>query len=161
MAKSDWVIPNAILIPALNRWKRETKRGFDTLVTYDSEKIRQWCGSAYGHIPTDDIKNRAISLRKSGKLERNMGHPPGKNAKDKLEKSANPEYEAYLNSNEWKKLRAQAIKRDKACRLCNSQNRLEVHHRCYPEPPIELTDSLDNLTTLCRKHHKWFHENEC
>lgn len=64
-------------------------------------------------------------------------------------------YQEYLQSPEWKALRRRAIDRDGGrCRLCNSNKRLEVHHRTYTrflgEEPIE------NLTTLCYRCHKLY-----
>lgn len=61
-------------------------------------------------------------------------------------------YEDYIASSAWRRLREQAIERDgERCRTCNSGEELEVHHRYYPN---ELgTESLDALTTLCRSCH--------
>ncbi len=66
------------------------------------------------------------------------------------------EYDAYLHSSVWQEKREKALTRDgHRCRLCNSSNRLNVHHRCYPK--ILGTEPLEDLITLCMKCHEKFH----
>lgn len=63
-------------------------------------------------------------------------------------------YEQYIASSKWKKLRDQAVERDKICQTCGddgTNHRLEVHHRKYPKEWDE--DSLDHLITLCAECH--------
>jgi hypothetical protein len=64
-------------------------------------------------------------------------------------------YADYLHSPEWQTLRQRAIERDgKRCRICNSNKRLEVHHRVYVWDVNH--DPIDDLTTLCYRCHKLF-----
>lgn len=61
-------------------------------------------------------------------------------------------YEEYLLSPEWK---AKADERKRLdgyqCRICESKERLECHHRTY----IRLYDErIEDLTTLCNPHHR-------
>jgi len=65
------------------------------------------------------------------------------------------DYDKYLKSKAWQKLKQQAIDRDKCCRLCSSTKYLHVHHRKYSRFGSE---SVDDLTTLCRKCHDMFHK---
>jgi len=61
-------------------------------------------------------------------------------------------YQDYLESRGWKLLRLAAIIRDRyKCRCCNRQNYLQVHHLRYPANLGD--DSVDNLVTMCAKHH--------
>ena len=70
----------------------------------------------------------------------------------KERKKAADSYALYINSPQWKQLREKALARDGGrCRLCDSKTRLEVHHRAYPKSWGD--DSLDNLTTLCKRCH--------
>ncbi len=63
-------------------------------------------------------------------------------------------YDAYIRSEAWKALRRKAIERDEhRCRICDSVDDLEVHHRRYPEGGSWDTDCLDALTTLCHDCH--------
>lgn len=63
-------------------------------------------------------------------------------------------YQAYVLSGEWRALRAKALERDGGrCRLCDSAENLDVHHRRYPRGNRWDLDSLDALTTLCRACH--------
>lgn len=62
-------------------------------------------------------------------------------------------YEDYLRSSRWKALRNEAMARDNGrCRLCNRQNRLQVHHRVYPAQ--WGGEAVDDLTTLCDDCHE-------
>jgi hypothetical protein len=61
-------------------------------------------------------------------------------------------YQEYLLSDTWKALRDRALVRAAhRCQLCNSDKRLEVHHRCYTQPLG--TEPIDDLTVLCRRCH--------
>lgn len=65
-------------------------------------------------------------------------------------------YRDYLRSWVWRSKRARAIRRaDHACQLCNAHERLEVHHREYPQHFGQEPD--DDLTVLCRVCHGTFH----
>lgn len=62
---------------------------------------------------------------------------------------------------EYKKARAAARKRDGyKCRICNSKIKLQVHHvKKYADYPI-LRNTVDNLITLCKRHHRSMWGNE-
>jgi hypothetical protein len=61
-------------------------------------------------------------------------------------------YQDYLRSPEWQNKRTWALKwADYRCQVCNSPDRLEVHHRTYQNLGQELPG---DLTVLCHKHHK-------
>lgn len=66
-------------------------------------------------------------------------------------------YHDYIRSDQWAKLRKRAIFRDGfKCRVCPSQKALQVHHVAYPSKWDD--DNLDNLITLCPKHHRYRHD---
>jgi hypothetical protein len=60
-------------------------------------------------------------------------------------------YEAYLLSPEW---RAKADERKRMdghrCRICNSPEHLEIHHRTYDRI---FDERMEDLTTLCATDH--------
>lgn len=68
----------------------------------------------------------------------------------------NKEYEAFLQSDEWKSKREEILRRDGyRCFICGSEKDLCVHHETYNfgwMPPNEW------LTTLCRNCHRDFHK---
>jgi 5-methylcytosine-specific restriction endonuclease McrA len=70
------------------------------------------------------------------------------------------EYEAKLNTPQWKKKAFKIIKRDGfRCTVCGGKNRLQVHHTFYYEDyrdPWLYPD--DSLLTVCKKCHKAYHE---
>jgi nucleoside 2-deoxyribosyltransferase len=65
-------------------------------------------------------------------------------------------YSNYLLSDEWRKLREQAVQRaGYKCQMCNSNGELHVHHRTYQ---TFNTDSVINdLIVLCKNCHEQFH----
>ena len=62
------------------------------------------------------------------------------------------EYQRYRKTRHWKQLRASVFERDgHKCTRCGSEKRLQAHHKFYRR---RFEDSvLDDLITLCRKHH--------
>lgn len=64
-------------------------------------------------------------------------------------------YQDYLRTSEWQRRRTMAINAaDARCQLCNSTNRLHVHHRTYERRGCELPT---DLTVLCADCHGKFH----
>lgn len=65
-------------------------------------------------------------------------------------------YEEYLQTPEWKQKREKVLARDEhRCRVCDSDEKLQVHHRTYARRGGE---DLNDLTTLCGPCHEHFHE---
>jgi hypothetical protein len=66
------------------------------------------------------------------------------------------EYQEYLNSPEWKAVRAAALERgDNKCAVCGRRDTLQVHHNCYDRIGAE---SPTDLVVLCAYHHLVFHD---
>src|SRR6266568_2945210 len=66
-------------------------------------------------------------------------------------------YKEYLLTPEWQERRQRILKRDGfRCQVCNSPERLNVHHRDYTRRGYE---NDTDLTTLCQGCHQVFHEN--
>lgn len=64
------------------------------------------------------------------------------------------DYKKYLLSPQWKEKRAVALNRaGNRCQLCNSKNKLEVHHRTYERIGVEIPE---DLTVLCHECHSYF-----
>lgn len=64
-------------------------------------------------------------------------------------------YREYLSSEEWNARRTLALTRvEFRCQLCNSEERVEVHHRTYERIGRELPT---DLTVLCHACHSTFH----
>ncbi len=71
------------------------------------------------------------------------------------EQLARMPYAEYLRTPEWAEKRKQTLIRDDhRCRLCYSNEKLEVHHRTYQRRGRE---DLNDLTTLCESCHEHFH----
>jgi 5-methylcytosine-specific restriction endonuclease McrA len=68
-------------------------------------------------------------------------------------------YDDYLKSPEWAHIRQMVIDRAKGrCQVCNSDVKLQVHHRVYDSPWGQ--ESTDDLVCLCQSCHMTFHKNE-
>lgn len=66
------------------------------------------------------------------------------------------DYKAYLQSDEWKRIREQALKRDGyTCRMCGTAINLRVHHVNYEYVGTE--HELDDVVTLCEECHSKVH----
>jgi len=63
---------------------------------------------------------------------------------------------SYLNSPEWKALRAKRLSLDNhRCTVCNASSKLECHHITYERLTME---KLSDVTTLCRSCHQKIHD---
>ena len=68
-------------------------------------------------------------------------------------------YYGYLQSDEWKALRAQALKRDGyRCQMCGSGTNLQAHHVSYEH--LHTDEELDDVVTLCKECHKKVHAKD-
>lgn len=66
-------------------------------------------------------------------------------------------YGDYLQTEHWKDTRTRKlIEAGYKCQVCNSNGKLNVHHRTYENRGNE---QLDDLLVLCNDCHKLFHEN--
>lgn len=66
-------------------------------------------------------------------------------------------YRDYLATEHWADRRATAVEIDLRCRLCNSRDNLQVHHRSYANRGEE---GMRDLTVLCADCHQMFHKNK-
>ncbi len=64
-------------------------------------------------------------------------------------------YKDYLQTDHWKKTRKKALyKADYKCQLCNSKEKLNVHHKTYENRGCEKSE---DLIVLCEECHGKFH----
>lgn len=64
-------------------------------------------------------------------------------------------YDDYLKTDHWQAVRRGALERaDHRCQLCNSAERLNVHHRTYERRGCE---EPNDVTVLCQSCHAKFH----
>jgi hypothetical protein len=67
------------------------------------------------------------------------------------------DYPKYLQTDHWQGVRKIALERASGrCCVCNSESRLDVHHRTYERRGYELPE---DVIVLCRKCHEIFHKN--
>jgi hypothetical protein len=66
------------------------------------------------------------------------------------------QYQDYLESDEWIRLRNDAFRVwKKRCHICGTSKRLQIHHLCYGEFPEDST--IEDLMPLCGPCHKKVH----
>lgn len=68
-------------------------------------------------------------------------------------------YQEYLNSDLWKKIKDKASKRDfwKTCNTCGSKENLRIHHAKYRAENL-LEGKLNNLLPICQPCHDKIHD---
>lgn len=76
----------------------------------------------------------------------------------KKEKKIKTEYEEYLSSPHWEKMKELIHERDgRRCKICDATGLMHVHHRSYKNtgnPELEP----DDLVLLCAGCHRIFHK---
>lgn len=73
--------------------------------------------------------------------------------------AAQVQYQHYLQSPRWRLIRFLRLHLDgKRYRVCNSRERLEVHHRSYKHRGGSLEGELRDTITLCSVCHDNAHE---
>ena len=65
------------------------------------------------------------------------------------------EYQKFLKSAFWRKLRDRRVKKDGCCKNCGGLERLQAHHKVYPSDWYQTT--MRQLVTLCRSCHRLEH----
>lgn len=65
-------------------------------------------------------------------------------------------HQKVMNTSRWRRVRDQARQRDGGCVHADGYcaGRLEVHHITPVEADSDLAFDLDNVITLCQRHHK-------
>lgn len=66
-------------------------------------------------------------------------------------------YQTYLRSRHWQRTRKTIIALIKTCVLCDSPQRLEVHHRHYRTLGSE---NVEDVTVLCHTCHTRYHQQQ-
>ena len=98
------------------------------------------------------IKNRNIFAEKRKELQTKVG-------KRKKQQAVLGPYEDYLRSDYWMRLRESVYRRDRTCRVCNSDEDLQTHHRSYKHKG-DFNKERKDLTLLCKECHELYHENK-
>lgn len=73
-------------------------------------------------------------------------------------KERKKKYLMYLKSMDWQVVRLAVLERDNnKCKVCGSNDNLQVHHWTYENLYNEL-EHLDDLITVCERHHQIIHK---
>lgn len=117
----------------------------------------KWIKFTFGDS-TDNIREYLLRLWHSGYFKDKDLRGYGKVLKSYQDKNnIFPDYNSYLSSSKWQKVRQSVIKRDmEKCILCDSKEQLNVHHITYDNVYNEI-NHLDDLVTLCEKCHNDIH----
>ena len=94
-------------------------------------------------------------------------HP---NKKKNNSKKNNKNHSYVYNTRTWRKLRTYYLSKNPLCEMCKNEGKItlgdDVHHKTpislgnTREQKIELGYDINNLMTLCKKHHKYIHKND-
>ncbi len=72
----------------------------------------------------------------------------------KITKKEQTRLDKIKKRKEWEALRQKVIARDNGCAICGSRVQMNVHHIIPRENDAYFWD-IDNLITLCIRHHKF------
>lgn len=141
-------IPQNILLPVGLKYRREFKCDPEKWADDDLARVRFDCGPSFAGVPLANIRRQLCNLRKRAKLGRVT-----ESEKRGAMKAERPpaEYLNYLASPDWKRRKRQWLEYwDFRCALCDSNKKLDVHHRTY----IRLGNERPNdCLALCRSCH--------
>jgi 5-methylcytosine-specific restriction endonuclease McrA len=102
-------------------------------------------------------KSYRLKMKEDDQEQQPPEQPKQKNITRLVQLQTMP-YAEYLQSPEWKKKRAKALRFAQfKCQLCNESNNLNVHHRSYERRGNE---PLGDLIVLCKDCHSIFHQNK-
>lgn len=161
---SQELVPNDVLKKAYHKVASEVGHWRENFVgePMHLELVKQVCGKEYSHIRTPWFGLRISRCCKApGKYGGGWGQEgasaPQKGHKGKVESGGNPEYLAYLQSEEWAAKRRLIIERAGGrCQVCNDSRSLHGHHRTYDT--LGTDHELNDCVCLCKTCHKGFHE---
>ena len=80
-------------------------------------------------------------------------------AETQREREEHVNYYDYMQSNEWRQLRREALKRDGyICQRCGTGKNLQVHHVNYEH--LGQAGELEDVITLCKTCHEHVHKQD-
>lgn len=156
----DPVPPDDVLIEAYRTVAKAKGCSREKLLaeTSNVDLIRAQCGERWSHCRIDAIRARITNLAKRGEapvFTSDSGPKTGHGVR--LEVAANPEYQAYLLSDEWHEKSNEVKSRaGYRCQLCNSDRSLQAHHRTYAN--VKTDAEIEDCICLCKTCHRGFHE---
>lgn len=104
---------------------------------------------------TKKLNTFLIELYVNGKLDHIQIIPRRKPRNEKINESRKIEYNDYLNSVKWKTFRQEVlIFYGNRCILCDSQFKIEIHHKHYRTFGNE---TIQDVVPLCQKCHRKHH----
>lgn len=128
--------------------------------TANIEALKHELGPTYSHVSPDWLRRRIVDCAKNPERHGGGWGKPTRPAKGrKAPRQISPEYAAYLDSTHFKVVREIVLQRDNhRCRICNSPDNLDVHHRSYENVGHAdwLVEARD-CTTACRSCHDVIH----
>ena len=129
-----------------------------------SKYYRTWCGmevakqqwSEHKHVERPACKLCRAALSVGARPQKfNRPSPILVEESDQLKRM---KYNEYLKTQHWQRRRISALKKaNNSCQICNSNERLDVHHRTYERRGCERPT---DLTVLCRQCHTLFHTHK-
>lgn len=98
-----------------------------------------------------------VKQQKEVLVGRNKKQKPVRPIKSTERKQLFENYNTFLKSNYWKRIRTRVLIRDKrTCQKCGSKIKLHVHHKTYQHHGLEH-NHLGDLITLCDLCHSLEH----
>jgi hypothetical protein len=156
--RKPFVVPDDIMDEVGIGGTQEFGKCADTWMDSEVGLLRARLPEQYHAVPIDLLRARWITRRKKGiDGYRLSGVGPAKGSRKSRIHVIPEKYRAYLESPDWQARKQKWLDYWKACCLCKSTYKLDVHHNTYERVGHEEdTDCV----VLCRKCHDLFHENQ-
>lgn len=130
-------------------------------ITHHTVTLRQQCRDCWGEYRRQQYQEqKSLQEEKDRIIQEQRRTEQAKKEPDKPEIKEIPlnqlPYSEYLQTEHWKKLRLEPLRRSGfRCSLCYTNAKLHVHHRTYERLGREY---LSDLIALCEDCHSKFHD---
>lgn len=171
--KTHGGIPNSVIGPAYHETMRETRNQPERWMAEESQIFKKFLcrfgGNMYDSVTDREAKYIAIAFRKEdqGKgyqlwcaqngVEEIRGNGSRKRSKKKLpiktikKRTISPELRAYYDSEFFRMIKTESLRKYPVCRICKTRASETVHHGVYDY--INTLEDLNHVIAVCSDCH--------
>ena len=161
--RKQQLVPLELMVVLGCKATKDWKTCADTWTDSEIEQLRAQLPMQFHAVPTDWLRSKWITIRKSGKYE-GMKVNNGARARKYEDVEAagkSDEYRQWIESEEFKLIADECKKNaEHRCQLCNAAGikgtPLHAHHRSYLR--IKTPEEIKDLIAVCRPCHYQYHD---